>query len=263
MTQLDDAYDAMVARPDDDAARLRYYARLADGEMVLLLEVEAQGGHVTPRVFDLDDGPVVLIFDSEDKLGRFAAGSVPYAALPGRVVAQQLAGQGIGLAVNMGAPSMMLFPPDAVDWLAETLTAEPEAVEARPESFHPPMGLPDALLAALQLKLATAGRLASAALIAGVRYTGGRQGHVLAFLDADPQAEAVLARAAGEALIFSGVEAGEMDVTFLATGDPAVAAMARVALRVDLAASVADPVADTRGAAPGPGLDPKKPPILR
>ena len=236
MTDLDDAYAAMAARPDDDAARLRYYARLADGEMVMLLQREAEGADLVPRVFDLEDGAFVLVFDSEEKLGAFAVGSVPYAALPGRVIAQQLAGQGIGLAVNLGAVSVMLFPPDAVDWLAGTLEAAPDETQARPTGFHAPSGLPETLLDALRAKLARAGGMASGALIAGVTYEDGRRGHVLAFLDAAPQAEAMLARAASEALIFSGVEAGEMDVTFLNTGDPGAVAMSRVARRIDLPA---------------------------
>ena len=49
MTPLDAAYEAMVAAPDgDDAPRLRFYERLADGEMVLLLEEEAQGEKLIP-----------------------------------------------------------------------------------------------------------------------------------------------------------------------------------------------------------------------
>jgi hypothetical protein len=259
MTALDDAYAAMVAAPDDDAARLRYYARLADGEMIMLLVAEAVGATLTPRVFDLDDGPVVLVFDSEEKLAGFAAGEVPYAALPGRVIAQQLAGQGIGLAVNLGAASVMLFPPDAVDWLAGTLEAGPEEMQARPVGFHAPTGLPDALIVALQDKLAQAGRLATGALIAGVTYDDGRRGHVLAFLDVAEAAQAVLARAASEALIFSGVEAGEMDVTFLAADDPGAVAMARVARQITL------PAPQLRVVSPpaAPGMDPQKPPILK
>lgn len=259
MTALDDAYAAMLAAPDEDAARLRYYARLADGEMILLLADEAAGADLVPRVFDLDDGPVVLVFDSEEKLAAFAAGEVPYAALPGRVIAQQLAGQGIGLAVNLGAASMMLFPPDAVDWLAQTLETGPEETEARPVGFHAPVGLPAALIAALQDKLAQAGRLASAVLIAGVTYDDGRRGHVLAFLDVPEAGQAVLARAASEALIFSGIAAGEMDVTFLNTADPGAVAMGRVARHLDLPAPplrvVPPPVA--------PGMDPERPPILK
>lgn len=261
MTPLDLAYEAMAAAAEgDDAPRLRFYERLADGEMVLLLETEAEGENLTPRVFDLEDGPVVLIFDTEERLGAFTGIAAPYAALPGRVIAQLLAGQGIGLGINLGvAPSSMLLPPFAVDWLAETLAHGPEEAEARPERFDPPKGLPERLVEGLDAKLARAGGLAAHALLAAVTYAGGRQGHMLAFIDAVEGAQAALARAAAEALTFSGIEAGEMDVTFLSGTEPAAAAMARVALRFDLP----QPVAEEPAAPQAPGMNPDKPPVLR
>lgn len=260
MTLLDDAYAAMAVNSDDDAARLRYYARLSDGEMVMLLEREVTGGRVEPRIFDLQDGPVVLIFDSEEKLAAFSAGVAPYVALPGRVIAQQLAGQGIGLGVNMGAASMMLFPPDAVDWLAGTLDEAPVEDEARPVLFHAPDGVPEIVVAAVMEKLATAHGMASHGLLAGVSYADGRRGHMFAFVDAVAGAAPVLARAVAEALIFSGVEAGEMDVTFLNAGDPGISAMTGLARRIDLPGLEVD---TARPAPVPPGMDKAKPPILR
>ncbi len=260
MTLLDQAFQRMEAAPEDDALRLGFYERLADGEVFLLLAGEADGESVTPDVFDLEDGPVVLVFDREDRLADFVGAPAPYAAMPGRMVATQLAGQGIGIGLNLGvAPSSYVLPPEAVDWLAETLGQGPVEVEAVPQAFHPPGGLPEALVSALDAKLARAGGLAVAALLAGVTYAGGQRGHMLAFIGALPGAEGALARAAGEALTFSGVEAGEMDVTFMAPDDPALQVLAKVALRFDLPApeqgGVSVPLA--------PGSDPDRPPRLR
>ena len=255
---LDAAHAAVHADPENAALRLRFFERLADGEMFLLLDREPQGEVLDPRVFDLEDGRFVLVFDREERLASFSGGIAPYAALPGRVIAGLLKGQGIGLGVNLGvAPSEMLLPPEAMDWLAETLEEAPEEVEALPEQFHAPKGLPETLISALDAKLARATGLASGALLAAVSYRGGRRGHMLAYLDAAPGAEAALARAASEALVFSGIEAGEIDVAFLRSNDPAMVAMARVALRFDLPMPEAQAVP---GAAPG--MDPKRPPRL-
>lgn len=259
-TPLDTAHAAMTAAPNDDAARLRYFAALADGMLFLMLDTEAAGGTVSPCMFDLEDGPVVLAFDLEERLAEAAGGAVPYAELPGRVIAQQLAGQGVALGVNLGvAESAFLVPPEALSWLAQTLEQGPTQTAARPVRFQAPKGLPDALIAALNAKLARASGLAVAALLAGVTYEDGRQGHMLAFLGAAPEAEGALARAAGEALTFSGIEAGEMDVTFLNEADPGLSAMARVALRFDLPR----PERRQPSAPKAPGTDPQKPPILR
>jgi hypothetical protein len=257
MTLLDAAHAAVSADPENETLRLRFFERLADGELVLLLEREAAGETVEPRVFDLEDGPVVLAFDREERLATFTGGIAPYAALPGRVIAGLLKGQGIGLGVNLGvAPSSMLLPPEAMDWLAETLEGGPEAAEARPEEFLPPQ-VPEAVVAGLDAKLAKAGGLAAAAILAGVVYQGGRRGHVLAFLDAAPGAEEALARAIREALVFSGIEAGELDVAFLAADEAVAGAMARVGLRFDL------PAPEAPSAPAAPGMDPARPPKLR
>ncbi len=258
MTLLDQAFRAMEDEPENDALRLRFYERMAESELFLLLEEEAEDEAVTPEVFALEDGPMVMIFDREDRLAEFVGAPAPYAALPGRVIAQQLAGQGIGIGLNLGvAPSSYVIPADAVDWLAATLGQGPMQTEARPISFHAPGGLPETLLTALDAKLARAQGLAIAALLAGVTYEDGRRGHMLAFIGALPGAETALARAAGEALTFSGIEAGEMDVTFLDAGDAVLGPLGRVALRFDLPLPVAaEPPAP-------PGTDPQRPPRLR
>ena len=262
-TVLDLAHAAMMAAPEDDAARLRYYARLADGMLYLMLEAEAVGGVIRPRIFALQDGPVVLAFDREDRLAEAAGGVVPYAELSGRVIAAELAGQTgqpLSLGINLGvADSAFLVPPEALLWLSQVLSANPSEVSALPIAFAAPRGLPVALLTALDAKLARAAGLAQSALLACVTYDGGRIGHMLAFVGARPGAEAALARAANEALTFSGVEAGEMDVTFLAEGDTGLAALAQVALRFDLP----HPEVTAPQAPQAPGTDPSRPPILR
>ena len=80
---------------------------------------------------------------------------------------------------------------------------------------------------------------------------------MLAFVDAAEQAERALANAAGEALTFSGIEAGQMDVMFVRSSDAIAARLAKVGLRFDFSA----PERAARPAAPG--SDPARPPKLR
>lgn len=257
-TALDAAHAAMTDAPEDGAARLRFYERLADSELFLLLAQDPEGDSVEPETFDVADASFVLVFDREDRLAAFTARISPYAALSGRAIAGMLAGQGIGLAVNPEvAPSSILIPPEAVDWLAATLSQGPSEAEARPAEILPPAGLPDSLLTALDAKLATAGGLASMAYLAGVTYEDGSKGHLLGVIDALPGAEPALASAVNEALTFSGIEAGALDVAFFAASDPLSAALARHGLRFDL------PKPARPEARPAPGSDPSKPPILR
>ena len=257
-TILDRAFAAMAADADDDVARLGYYGELANADLCLLLDREAGAGSLTPQVFDLDGGRYVLLFDGDERLADFVGNAAPCAHLAGRVVAGLLAGKGIGLAINLQGSASILMPPEAVKWLDDMLTRAPDVVEALPETVSAPSGLPEVLLAALVGKLAQAAGQAEAAYLAAVSYQGGRRGHLLAFAGARPRAEAALARAVGEALVFSGLDAGELDVAFLASGDAMLERLGRVALRFDM--EVFDPVAAS-GAVPG--NDPARPPRLR
>lgn len=256
-TPLDRAHAAMAAAPDDSALRLRFHERLADAELFLLLAAEATGDAIDPRIFDTEDGRFLVAFDREERLADFAGGLAPYAALPGRTLAQMLAGQDLGLAVNPGAASETLVAPEALAWLATMLAAAPETAEARPSAFHPPAGLPESLISGLDGKFAAMAGMARAAWLVGVSYDGGEQGHLIAFVDALPGAEPALARAVAETLRFSGIDDGRLDVAFAAASDPLAARLARVGLRFDLPAPAAP------AARPAPGSDPDKPPILR
>ena len=256
-TPLDLAHAAMVATPDDDAARLRFYERIADVELFMLLEAEPVEDQINPIL--LED-TYVIVFDRAERLASYVGQSAPYVALSGRAIAQMLEGQSLGMAVNVSvASSEILLPADAVEWLRETLAHAADVVEAKIEQVLPPKGLPENLIAAIDAKLATATGMAAGAWLVGVEYTGGGRGHLLAFIGAIPRAQDALVRAASEALTFSGIEAGAMDVGFFEPGDPTVAKLAKVGLRFDLP--------QTQGLQHTPrmppGSDPSKPPILK
>jgi len=256
-TPLDQAHSAMMAAEGDDAMRLRFYERIADVELYLLLDAEPDADQVTPVL--LDEG-YVLVFDRAERLAAYVGQPAPYVALSGRAIAQMLDGQDLGLAVNLGvAPSEILLPAGALAWLRDTLAQEAGEVEARIAQVLPPKGLPETLITAIDEKLATATGMAAGAFLVAVDYTGGGRGHLLAFVGAIPRAQDALVRAASEALTFSGIEAGAMDVGFFAPNDAVVAKLAKVGLRFDL------PQGEGLQHTPRmpPGSDPSKPPILK
>lgn len=255
-TPVDRAHAAMEAAPEDDAARLRFYAALADAELLLLLEDEPAGEALSPVILPLEEGRFVMAFDTEERLAEFTGTVAPYAALPGRVIAAQLAGQGIGLGLNLGvAPSAFLMPPGAMDWLTDMLARGPVAAKTARTDFAAP-DLPEVLHRALADKFA---RLPGQARTALVVRSGGDW--LLAFVDAVPGAEPALAKAVSEALAFSGLEAGVLDVTFVVGGEPRHAALARVALELPVPAPPAEIAQVHRVEAPG--TDPARPPRLR
>ena len=258
MTDLDQAHAAMEAAPNDDAKRLQFYERLADTELFMLLGAEADGDKITPELFDIEDQQFALIFDREDRLAQFVGREAPYAGLSGRVLCDMLVRQNIGFALNLDvAPSAMLIPAEAVDWLHATLDNTPEEAHARLTEVSAPRSLPEVVVTGLDRKLAIAAGLAQTAYLAAAVYEDGAKGHVLAFIDAVPGAQDALAKAAGEALTFSGIEAGIMDVLFARSDDQLTAHLEKVGLRFDLPA-LHDPKAPS-----APGMDPDRPPRLR
>ncbi|PID36005.1 MAG: hypothetical protein CR993_07530 [Rhodobacterales bacterium] len=265
-TRLDLTHRAMEARPEDDAARMQFYQQIADSELIVLLRTEpADEDSLDPELLDMGEaGQFLLAFDEEERLAAFAKehgqAELPYAALPGRVVAQMLAGQGVGLAVNLGvAPSSALVPAEAMGWLVAALGAETQNAEARITGVSAPVSPPESLLAALSEKLSRAGGLASHALLLNASYSDGHVSKLLAFIDPLPGAEAALAQAANEALVFSGADGLEMDVAFFAAGDPITRALETHGARFDLPLPQEPEPAKPKA----PGMDPTKPPIIR
>jgi len=276
MTPLDHAHADMMENQNDDAARLRFYQRLADTTLFLLLRTEPKGEVIDPEVIEVDNSETAnidrfaLAFDTKERLGAFAASygneALPYAALPGRVIAQSLAGQGVGLAVNLDvAVSSISLPAAGMDWLADTLALNPEEGERALVAIAPPFGLPDGLIEGLEEKLVSAAGLASHAIFVKGTYSDESEGWLLAFIDAQPGAEQALARATHEALVFAGTDLASVDVAFFAANDPICEHLDHMGLRYEFP----DPETgehDEDGfeeVHAAPGSDPDAPPILR
>lgn len=261
-TALDAAFCAMQS--GDEVMARRFYRLLADTPLFLLLAEEATGEAITPQVFELTDGPVILAFDSEERLAGFQDGPVPFASLPGRVIASLMAadeGRALWLGLNLdtGAASETLLPPDAMGHLLALLDVSPDQAEAQARAFAAPL-VPEALDEALRFALTGASGLAAGAVLVAVTYAGGARGHVLALVGTPEAAQAELARAMAEALSFAGLEAAALDVTFLAPEAPALAQMRKVGRIYEV------PKPAPKDAAPipaAPGSDPSKPPRLR
>lgn len=258
-TELDSALHLMNQTPDNDVARLKFFERLADTELFILLEEEPEGDNIKPETVEYADMTFLLVFDREERLSDFAKRIVPYVSLSGRGIAQMLAGQGVGLALNLGVEGgETLVDPNAMEWLLGTLAGRPDFTEARPVELFAPKGLPEQVVVGIDRKLAASAGLAKGAILTGVVYDNGARGYMLAVLNALPEAQGALANAMNEALTFSGIEAGSLDVVFLGSGDDFAERAARVGLRFDMPEPEAP---STPGS--NPGMDPSKPPRIR
>lgn len=255
-TPLDKAHAAMMATPEDDAARLVFFGTLAASELFLLLAKDPVGDQIEPRTFKTEDGTYACIFDREDRLASFAEGPAPYAAISCRALASLLSGSGIGLLLNPSFTSSFALASGGLEWLQNALSSDPTIATATPTEIFPPK-VPENLLRALDAKLASARDLATCAYLAEAKFETGHKSMILAFLDAQATAHTALANAMHEALVFSGSEAGRLDVIFVNTGSRIVEKLEKYALRFDL------PERELPKPPKPPGFDPEVPPKLR
>lgn len=249
--------ETILDRAHATGDRMAFFNALASAELFLLLAKEPEGDAIEPDVFHTEEGAFALAFDLEERLAAFVGGPAPYAALTGRRLAAMFAGQGIGLALNPdGDGASELLPTEAIAWLATALGAQPTAIGARPSKIAPP-NAPLDLIQALDAKLVAAAGLARVAYLVAASYERDRLGHILAFIDAVPGAEPSLTQAVSEALVFSGLDAGVLDVAFFDATDPMAAKLASQGLRFDL------PEPPKIAPVSAPGMDPDAPPKLR
>lgn len=257
-TPLDASYAAWMEAPDSDIARMQFYGTLAAVELFMLLKDAPEGDQVSPELVESQGVSMVLVFDTEERLADFAGREAAHVTLSGRALAGMIAPEGLGLALNPEvAPSASVIEPDVLAWLVQVLDEAPDQREDRPEEIRPPAGLPESLLTALDARLAGSEGLALQAYLVEVAYQGGRRSHMLGFVGAVPGAEGALAQSVQEALTFSGVEAGSLDVAFIRGDDPIAATLAQQGLRFDL------PQAEVLQPLGAPGSNPAKPPKLR
>lgn len=233
-TPLDLAHAAHEADPENPALRLRFHERILDSELIVPLAAPPDGDRVEPRLFPLSDGPVVLAFDRDDRMAEFLGTPSDFAALTGRRLVALLAGQGTGLALNLGAPSAALLPPEAVDWLARIASERVPEAEASASDIGPPGIVPRPLLDALGPKLAAMADRVSRAHLVSARLGDGAPGLLLALIGVPEAARRAVAAAVAEAVRFSGLDEAALDVAFPADGSPFAVAAARMGLTLEL-----------------------------
>jgi hypothetical protein len=260
-TAIDAAFHASQAEPDDTGLYMRLLERIMDAEMFLLLADEPEHDRIDPRMLEMDEGRFILAFDRGERLADFLDSPAPYIALPGRRLVEMIAGQDVGLALNLGvAPSEMLLPPDAVAWMADLGSGAPELHEAKLTGIAMPRNLPSGLMGALDPKLAAMAPVIDEAHLVEAEFEGGDHALLLVLFGVPEEARRDVAAAIGEAVRFSGVEHARLDVTFLDARAPTRAQIEAVSVRIELAALKP---AGAPAAAKEPGSDPDAPPRLR
>ncbi|HEU0221148.1 MAG TPA: SseB family protein [Paracoccaceae bacterium] len=243
MSALDAAQAAMEAAPDSEAARRDFWALLAATELWLVLGGEPEEGLV-PLVLRTAEGDLALAFDSEERLAGFVEAPTPWACLSGRRVVAMLAGQGIGLGLNLGAAAGVILPADALAWAAEMLGQATLQERRRPVRIGPPR-LDEARVRAIDMRLAAMAGMAAEAWLATACYDDGSEAPVLVLTGVAAAAQAGMAAALAEAHRLSGGQ-GVLDIVFPEADSPWLPALRRQGLGFEIPALAEEPRAAPR-----------------
>ncbi len=270
----DTPLDRAFAAAGGDAADGRVVDALLNAEMLLLLEAPATGDTLRPVLLELEAGRTALAFDTETRLADFGAGA-DFVQLPGRTLAEMLAGSGVNLAVNPGvAPSELFHDAAALEWMVQMGQAEAQAAEARISGLGAPRAASEALIAALDAKLAALAPLLSEAWLMGARHADGSDRLLLvlaergsdapragrAFDAADEARRRAVSLAASESARLAAPEGPELDAVFAAPEEPLLETARRHGLGFELPEPKAARGARPLGPRHGPG-PPAAPPL--
>ncbi|MEM6306814.1 MAG: SseB family protein [Pseudomonadota bacterium] len=254
-TPLDHALQAMQAATDDTPRRLQYFERVMDAELFLPL-ADGDDDVVTPGSQLIQDVEYVLAFDLEARLSDHAGGLVEHLTVSGRGLVEMLVGQQAGILLNAGQDSENTIPPDTITWLAQMSGVTPDEVDESPVALHPPKGVDEGLILALDTKFSTMRGMADYAVLVLAEYADDRRQPLVGVIGAIDGSEPDIARALSEAAQFSGANIAAVDVVFLPIDHSAVARMNQVGLKFQI------PRAAGEALSAAPGSNPDKPPLF-
>lgn len=134
-TALDLAFER--ARSDEDETGAFYDALFATTVFMPIRgsfdengeESESEARSVEPLIYEVEGDQSILIFDTEERLARWANEPLNYIGIPGSTFFKMFQGEmqvGVNLAV---APSSVVIPADVVSWLHDRAEAAVESEE--------------------------------------------------------------------------------------------------------------------------------------
>ena len=132
MTELDQALERLWQDSEEPAAQVGFYdlflnttffVPTADGK-------PSTGGcgsknSMAPLVVEYEGEDYLVLFDSEERLTGWAEKTLPFAEVPGHVLAK-MSVPGLYWALNVGTEHAKQFVPDEIAWLKEIVNQSAE-----------------------------------------------------------------------------------------------------------------------------------------
>lgn len=191
-------------------------SRLADTELFAALTHEPAGDQVELQMFDLPEGRFAVACDLAERLADFAGAPIAHLAAPGRVLANALVSNAVGLLVNPGQPSQMLLDANMLAWLMQALRADarPVHVDGTCRLLPPDAEAVRVLADPLGQRMTDMAHLARAVDLARVEWADGQNAHLLIVHGAATGHQPAIAKALAELIAFLPRLEGGVDITF-------------------------------------------------
>lgn len=234
MKQLNKVFKEMSQNPENNDARLNYYGVLADTNLFLLLEQEPSNEILEPKFIQLEGKNFALAFDSEESLSEFYGEAAAFAQITGRVLAKMLLEEKIGLGINLGvSEGELLLPYEVVEWFVNVLDETPDLVQANPKKFLPANAFPEIMFQALQEKLEPAVGLFDEIWICAVEYNEDEISHLICLMGAQKSAQQAIVKSINEALFFTDINLGNIDVAHFNYDDEACSKIRAIGVKLE------------------------------
>jgi hypothetical protein len=125
MTELDQALERLWQDTDELTAQVAFYDLFLNTTFFVPTTTdEASAGgcgsknSMTPLVVEYEGEDYLMMFDREERLTGWAERTLPFAEVPGHVLAK-MSVPGLYWALNVGTEHAKQFVPDEISWLKE------------------------------------------------------------------------------------------------------------------------------------------------
>ena len=141
MTDLDKAFEALRAEPEDQKAQSGFYDLFLNTlffvptvkEMIQIDDEGTEEETEVPLIIDNDETDYLVFFDQQQRLNDWAEVEAPFVKLPGHLITEMTTVE-LHWVMNLGTDHFKSFTPDEITWLKEVVAhckAEDAAAESK------------------------------------------------------------------------------------------------------------------------------------
>ena len=233
--------------------RLILFKRFLDAELFILIDDPQDP---KPKLVNLREGEILLGFDTEEKLMEFAGDNAFFISMTARnLLAQNIS---VGIALNLtNIGGGYILTNEILRWLEKNTQAKQGNIIRHPKKIVSPLIASETFIKLLDETLALSPGSANYAILVQDISEKDTNNLLLIFVEAGEAFQDILTQQISEAFKLSNLQGVTLDIIFAKPDEQLVKKALKIGLRFDL------PSIQKASKPEAPGMDPKKPPVLR